>query len=122
MHIDRALHHAAAAALAAPGTANPSRRRLAVAVATMVLVLGLAGAGVAATIVSGADSARSQRALSSTAAEIASILGMAIQHEQDLVVGVGAYVAGNPSSSNAQFRRWSDSDWASSAWPDFWPA
>jgi signal transduction histidine kinase len=46
---------------------------------------------------------KSQREFRASAAHVASTLQLAIQHEDDLIVSAGGFVAGNPGVSNAEF-------------------
>jgi len=65
---------------------------------------------------SGADKARLAFHLSS--AEVASTLTLAIQHEEDLIISAGAFVAGDPHASPAAFDRWAESVHAMQRYPE----
>jgi len=94
------------------------RRGLWAALAVAIVLVGtLASAlGAHALAQSGADKARLAFHLSS--AEVASTLTLAIQHEEDLVVSAGAFVAGNPHASPAAFDRWAESVHAMQRYPE----
>jgi diguanylate cyclase (GGDEF)-like protein len=52
------------------------------------------------------DGQNARQAFVTSSKEIASTLNLAIQHEQDLVVGTSAFGIGNPDASEAQFLQW----------------
>jgi len=110
----RSLRRSAATRIASWG----QRRGAWAVVAGVLLVLGIAGAMVAAGIVARTAEASSQRQLRSGAAEIASTLQLAIQHEQDLITSASAFVIGNPGASNAQFVAWAQSEHALARYPE----
>jgi diguanylate cyclase (GGDEF)-like protein len=64
------------------------------------------------------DADKAHLAFHLSAAEIASTLKLAIQHEEDLVVDVSAFVAANPSASPADFDRWVESVQAMRRYPE----
>jgi diguanylate cyclase (GGDEF)-like protein len=89
--------------------------------ALTAVVIVLAGTlasvlGARAVAHSGADKARLAFHLSST--EVASTLRLAIQHEEDLIVSAGAFVAGSPHVSPAAFDRWASSVDALQRYPE----
>jgi diguanylate cyclase (GGDEF)-like protein len=89
------------------------------AVAAGLLVLaGVIGSvlGARAVARSGADRGRLAFHLASN--EIASTLGLAIQHEEDLVVSASAFVSGNPHASAADFDRWAQAVHAMQRYPE----
>jgi diguanylate cyclase (GGDEF)-like protein len=88
------------------------------AVAGALLVVGVVTSLVAAGIVAHTDEASSQRQVRSGSAEIVARLGLAIQHEQDLVLGASAFVVTNPNASDAQFVAWLGSDHALARYPE----
>jgi diguanylate cyclase (GGDEF)-like protein len=99
--------------------AAPSLTAGALAVVTVALVLGgvLASAlGARAVARTNADKARLAFHLS--AAEVASNLKLSIQHEEDLVVDVSAFVAANPNASPAEFDSWAESVKALQRYPE----
>jgi diguanylate cyclase (GGDEF)-like protein len=80
-------------------------------------------AGVLASVLGAREMARSNAdkarlAFNLTSAEIASTLKLAIQHEEDLVVGASAFVTGNPNASPADFDRWTESVHALQRYPE----
>jgi hypothetical protein len=56
------------------------------------------------------DGQKSRQASVTTSIEIASMLKLAIQRQQDLAVNAGAFVIGNPTASQAQFDQWASSN------------
>jgi diguanylate cyclase (GGDEF)-like protein len=95
------------------------RRRTAWAgVAVVLLVFGIVGSIVVAGTVARNVEASSRRQFRSQSAEIASTLQLAIQHEQDLVVGANGFVVGNPTATDVQFRRWAGGVDAMARYPE----
>jgi diguanylate cyclase (GGDEF)-like protein len=92
--------------------------RLWSAIAVLLVAAGSAGAVVAAGIQSRSDAAKARQAFASSSQQVASTLKLAIQHETDLVVSAGGFVAGNPNASDAQFVRWADSVRALQRYPE----
>jgi diguanylate cyclase (GGDEF)-like protein len=82
------------------------QRRVWAAVAVALAIAGSAGAVVAAEVQSGHNAARARQAFVSSSAQVALTLKLAIGHEQDLIVGAGAFVSGDPRASNSQFVEW----------------
>jgi len=68
--------------------------------------MGAIGSVFGAAAVAASDGRQSRQSFVSSSAEIASTLKLAIQHEQDLAVGVAAFLVGNPLASEAQFLQW----------------
>ncbi len=99
---------------------NPSdrQRRAWTAVAVLLLIAGVVGAFVAAHGHVRGEADRSHRAFVASSAEIASTLKLAIQHDDDLIVSGAAYLAGNPSGSNAEFLRWANTVQALARYPE----
>jgi signal transduction histidine kinase len=89
-------------------TAVRSNRRLAsvAVVALLLMVGGVLGSAAAARSVAGRNAQKSRQAFALSSANIASTLQLAIQHEDDLVVSAGAFVAGDPTATNNQFVQW----------------
>jgi diguanylate cyclase (GGDEF)-like protein len=77
-----------------------------IAVASALVVLGVAGSMLAAHVVAQNDRQRARSAFTASANEVASKLVLVIEHEEDLVVGARAFIAGNPNASQAAFLRW----------------
>lgn len=87
----------------------PGGNRSVAVVATVALVaLGLLAAVVSARGVAHSDSGKAHLAFSLASAEIASTLKRAIEQEEGLVIDAGAYVAGNPRTTPAEFARWAN--------------
>jgi diguanylate cyclase (GGDEF)-like protein len=74
--------------------------------ALLLTVVGSAGAVLAASIQSQHDASKARQAFASSSVAVASTLQLAVQHELDLVVSASAFVADDPSASNAQFVHW----------------
>lgn len=86
--------------------------------AGLLVLAGVVGSllGAHAVARSGADRGRLAFHLASD--EIASTLGLAIQHEEDLVVSASAFVSGNAHASAADFDRWAQSVRALQRYPE----
>jgi diguanylate cyclase (GGDEF)-like protein len=85
--------------------------------ALVVLAGGLASV-LGARALARTDADKARLAFHLSAAEIASTLKLAIQHEEDLVIDVSAFVAANPSASPADFDRWVESVQAMRRYPE----
>jgi diguanylate cyclase (GGDEF)-like protein len=94
------------------------RLRVWLVVATLVATVGAGSAQFAAESVARHAAEQSQRQLASTAAQIASTLQLALQHEQDLIISTSAFVAGNPTASYAAFDDWASSVQAFARYPE----
>ncbi|MGZ4403329.1 MAG: CHASE domain-containing protein [Gaiellaceae bacterium] len=88
------------------------------AAAILVTAAGLVASLVAARLDSENGSSKSRLAFRSSANDVATTLKLAIQHEQDLVVSGGAYIAGNPHGSQAEFVAWSGAVRALARYPE----
>jgi diguanylate cyclase (GGDEF)-like protein len=66
----------------------------------------MTGSLFAALAAADGDADKGRQAFTASSADIASVLKLAIQHEQDLVSSATAFVVSNPNSSNAQLRSW----------------
>ncbi len=86
--------------------------------AAVLAAAGLGGSVLGALAVARAHTAQSRRSLSAPAAQIASGLGLAIQREADLTASTSAFVAQDPSVSQAQFVRWIDADRTHQSYPE----
>jgi diguanylate cyclase (GGDEF)-like protein len=82
------------------------RRNRWLAGAGLLAVLGVLGSVAAARVVAHGDHQRAHSAFTASAAQVASTLTLAIQHEEDLVVSARAFIVGNPNASQAAFARW----------------
>ena len=72
----------------------------------------------AARAVARTQSQGSRQSFVTSAQGIASTLQLAIQHEQDLVLAAGGYVANDPGASQSQFQSWVDSTRAFQRYPE----
>jgi diguanylate cyclase (GGDEF)-like protein len=86
--------------------------------ATVLAVGGIAGSAAAASAVARNDSRASLTAFQSSSAAIASTLELTIRQEESLIVSAGAFVAGNPTASNAELNRWAVSVQALTRYPE----
>ncbi len=95
------------------------RRESLWAAATVVLVLaGVFGAVLGARAMAHSDAERQRLASHLTAAEIASVLKLAIRREEDLTISTSAFVASNPNVTPAAFDRWIESLRAIQRYPE----
>jgi diguanylate cyclase (GGDEF)-like protein len=86
---------------------------------TVVLALaGVLAAVLGARAVARSDADRARLSFHLASAEIASSIKLAIQHEEDLVVGASAFVTGDPTASPAGFDRWAESVQAMRRYPE----
>ena len=89
------------------------------AMAAVVLALaGVAGAVLGARAMAHSDAQRQRLASHLTAAEIASVLELAIRREEDLTISTSAFVASNPNVTPAAFDRWIESVRAIQRYPE----
>jgi diguanylate cyclase (GGDEF)-like protein len=102
----------------APRGTSRLRIRVWSTVAVGVLVAGTVGSFVLANSIAVKNVDQSRRDLASSSAEVASTLQLAIQHEEDLVVSAGGFIAGNPTASTAQFVAWANSVRALERYPE----
>jgi diguanylate cyclase (GGDEF)-like protein len=84
----------------------------------LLVLVGIVGSVVAATGVAHAQAANSQRAFLSSSNEIAAVTGLALLHEEDLVVDTEAFVLGEPHASEAEFLAWASSERAMTRFPE----
>jgi diguanylate cyclase (GGDEF)-like protein len=113
-----ALLDAQAAVLDAQAITSKRRLRMWRTVAVLVLVAGVTASAFGAMAVARNEVDRSHRAFATSSAEIASTLQLAIQHEQDLTVSIGGFIAGNPHATNAEFLAWSTTVKALKRYPE----
>jgi diguanylate cyclase (GGDEF)-like protein len=88
------------------------------AVAVLLATVGIVGSVVGAHATSVRDGQHSRESFDASSAEIASTLRLALQREQDLVVGIAAYLAANPDTSQAGFVRWTNAIQALPRYPE----
>ena len=96
---------------------RPRRTRWIVAAALLVAV-GSASSVFGAAVVARSAGQQSHQAFVSSSREVASTLQLALQHEQDLVVSAGAFLAANPDATPAQFQQWTSSVRAFARYPE----
>jgi diguanylate cyclase (GGDEF)-like protein len=102
---------------AASGKTTARRHVWAMFGALLVLV-GLACSTLAATRDAHAETVKSQKAFLSSSQQIAAVLEVALQHEEDLVVDTEAFVVGDPHASEAQFVAWAGAVHAMARYPE----
>ena len=88
------------------------------AVAALVVAVGVVVSSLGAQSLANNDAATSQRALQATAGEITSNVAFNIAREQDFLIGAAAFVADNPSISEAQFTQRVRAIWALDRFPE----
>jgi len=81
-------------------------------------IAGIAASAIGAHLVARSDAYKSRLAFHLASTEIASTLTLAIQHEEDLLVSAGAFVAGDPHASPADFDLWARSVRAMARYPE----
>ncbi len=84
----------------------------------LVAIAGGLASVLGARALARSDADKARLAFHLAAAETASTLKLAIQHEEDLVIDVSAFVAANPSASPADFDRWVESVQAMRRYPE----
>lgn len=84
----------------------------------LLLVLGTIGSTLGAQALAHNQGQRSSDDFKTTAMEIASTFRLDIQHEQDLVIGAGAFIAQDPTASQAEFTQWTRSVQAFDRYPE----
>ncbi len=82
------------------------RNRVWAAVAVLCVAGGAVGSVLGAHAVARSDAAEARQAFPRTSAGIASTLELAIQHDEDLIIGASTFFAGNPRASAAEFSAW----------------
>jgi diguanylate cyclase (GGDEF)-like protein len=93
-------------------------RRLSLVAAVAVALVGIIGSVIAARTVTQNEVQRSRQHLASASTEISSTLKLALQREQDLVVGVGAFFLETPNASEADFVQWTEGVRAFERYPE----
>lgn len=96
---------------------NPCGSLWAAATVVLVVVLVL-GVVLGARAMAHSDAEHQRLASHLTAAEIASVLKLAIRHEEDLTISTSAFVASNPNVTPAAFDRWIESVRAIQRYPE----
>jgi diguanylate cyclase (GGDEF)-like protein len=102
------------------GITQPGRGHagLWVAVAAVLALAGIVASVLGARAVGRSDANQARLSFHLASAEIASTIKLAIQHEEDLVVGASAFVSGDPTTSPAGFDRWAESVKAMRRYPE----
>jgi diguanylate cyclase (GGDEF)-like protein len=95
-----------------------SRRNNWIAVVALLVLVGTAGSVLAAQGVARNGTAKSQQAFLGSAAEIASTLKDALQHEQDLSVSAGGVFVRDPDATQAEFLQFTSSIRAFARYPE----
>jgi diguanylate cyclase (GGDEF)-like protein len=88
------------------------------ALAVLLAVGGLVGAVLAARSAARSDADRSHQAFAEASGEVAYNVRLALQHEDDLVIGGGAFDLENQHASNADFERWTSDVRAFERYPE----
>jgi len=84
----------------------------------MLALAGVLGAVLGARAMAHSDAERQRLASHLSAAEIASVLKLAIRREEDLTISTSAFVASNPNVTPAAFDRWIESVRAIQRYPE----
>ena len=91
---------------------------MSVGVALVVLAVG---ATVSVSVASASAHAAARQALSSfktQSQELAAVLQLEVQHEEELVVSAGAFFSTNPDASPAQFQKWTTDERTFALYPE----
>jgi CHASE1-domain containing sensor protein len=94
------------------------RRNLWLGATALSVVVGLIGSFFGAQAVARNDAQRSQQAFQVSAMDITSTLKLAIEREQDLAMGAGAFFVGNPNATQAEFHQWTQAFGAFERFPE----
>ena len=94
------------------------RNRPWLAIAAVLVALGAVGSTFGAVAVARNQGQQSRQGFAATAMAISSTFQLAIQHEQDLVIGAGAFVVRDPDASQADFVKWTSSVHAFERYPE----
>jgi len=95
-----------------------ARRGFWVGVVVLLVFLGSVGSVVGAVAVARSDGSKSRQTFVASAADIASTLRLALQHEQDLTISAGAFLTGNPDVTQGEFAQWTKAVRAFSRYPE----
>ncbi|HEV3046049.1 MAG TPA: EAL domain-containing protein [Solirubrobacteraceae bacterium] len=76
------------------------------ALAAILIAAGIAVSVLGSRLVAGNDRQRARATFDAAAADVASTLTQALEHEEDLAIGARAFVIGNPYASQAAFLDW----------------
>ena len=86
--------------------------------AVLLVLVGTLGSVLGARAVARSDEQTSRQVFVTSSTQISSTLKLAIQHEQDLVVPVGAFFVRNPNASQADFLQWNSITRAFERYPE----
>jgi len=84
----------------------------------LLVALGVAGSLFGAEAVAHHRQQKARQSFAQSSADVASLLRLAIQHEQDLVVSAGGFVVADPGASDGAFIRWADAVHALPRYPE----
>jgi diguanylate cyclase (GGDEF)-like protein len=96
----------------------PSRRPTWTALAVAVVLIGALTSVLGARVLAQRDAAQTDQAVSASSESIAATLQLALQHEQDLAISSGSFVAGAPGASATAYRAWATSERAFQRYPE----
>jgi diguanylate cyclase (GGDEF)-like protein len=88
------------------------------ALGALLILAGSTGAIFAALGAAHNAANNSRKAFVASSEVISSTLQLAIQHEQDLIIGAGGFIVGSPNATNSQFGRWGNSVQAFARYPE----
>jgi diguanylate cyclase (GGDEF)-like protein len=94
------------------------RRHLWAAVAIGLVTLGTLGSVMTTGSIAHNSEQQSQESFNKSSAEIASILTLSIQHEQDLVIAASGFINSEPHASESEFVQWANSVRALKRYPE----
>lgn len=94
------------------------KARLWVVFALFIVTIGISLSVVAAQGTADGQRERARQGFLASSAQISSTLKLAIQHEQDLAVSAGAFIADDPDATEAQFRQWTEAVEAFERYPE----
>ena len=86
---------------------RPRRHRAWVAATALLVVVGVTASALAANAVARDDADESRKRFQSAAANVASTLELAIQHDDDMAVDAGAFLS-DPTVTQAEFVAWTE--------------
>ncbi len=105
--------------LSRPSAVAASKRRpLWLATVALLVAVGMVISYVAAGSLASTAAARSREAFKTSSGTVASTLQLAIQHESDLNVSGGGFIAGDPTASSSEFDQWASSVQALARYPE----
>ena len=84
----------------------------------LLVVVGVAGSVFGAEAVAHHRQQKARQSFAQSAADVASLLSLAIQHEQDLLVSAGGFVLADPGANERAFIRWANAVRALGRYPE----